>query len=227
MNKSCYFVPATWSLITAMAIGTAGCRRDVPEAANASGSKSSSSDKLTQTLYATDWSNQWNDLSKQAFQLEGQMVQDQLKPLLNSSSFSSPFEDLKKALEAGDHVKVEILARKLDELLGSQDALTTAFAVLKVHQQKGAEAARRFVDDYALREDLTVFQKEAVQQLREAQAAIANTDFRPYIALAIVFACASKFGPHEGAALGGLVVQALFPEMSHAESRPILPRSAK
>lgn len=227
MNKSCHFAPMTWSLIATMAMGTTGCRRNVPEAVNASGSSNSLSDQLTQTLNASEWSNQWNDLSKSALQWKDQMVPDQLRQLLSSSSFSVPFTDLQKALESGDYAAVETLARKLDSLLDSKGALATAFETLKVHQQKGAEAAQRFIDDYAVRENLTAFQKQAVQKLRDAQTAITSTDYRPYIALAIIFACASKLGPHEGAALGGILAQTLFPEMSHPGFQPVLPSFAK
>lgn len=227
MKKSSHFVPVTWSLIAAMAMGTAGCKRNVPEAAHAPGSTASLSDQLTQSLNATDWSNQWNDLSKRAMQLKDEMVPEQLRQLLNSSNFSSPIADLQKALEAGDYTQVDTLARKLDGLLGSQGSLATAFEALKIHQQKGAAAAQQFIDDYAVRENLTAYQKEAVQKLREAQTAITSTDYRPYIALAIIFACASKLGPHEGVALGGTIAQTLFPEMSNAGFQPVLPSFTK
>lgn len=227
MKKRSHFAPVSWSLIAAMAMGAAGCKRNVPEAAHTAGSTASLSDQLTQTLNATDWSNQWNDLSKRAMQLKDEMVPEQLRQLLSSSNFSSPIADLQKALEAGDYTQVDTLARKLDGLLDSQGALATAFEALKVHQQKGAAAAQRFIDDYALREDLTAFQKEAVQKLSEAQTALTSTDYRPYIALAILFACASKLGPHEGAALGGIIVQTLFPEISHTGFQPVLPSFTK
>lgn len=157
----------------------------------------------------TDWLKaQWNKRDEHAAKVSSAI--DSIKmPELGKGIAS-----LQKAIETQDLPKVEELAKAIDKTLSTQN-LDNAVGFIMLQRRQGGEAAAKAIEDYAKRPDLNSNERAAADSFKKGLAFVQRDDVKSYIALAILFTCQSKFGSHEGAAVGALAVSLIYPDFGN------------
>lgn len=159
------------------------------------------------------WKDQWSQASEAAKAAKSSL--DALKP----EELKKQASDLLKAIEDMKLPEIEKLGADLTKHL-SVEKLGDGLNFIILQRQQGGEAAAKAIEAYAARSDLNDYERAAAQNLKKGLETLQRDDVRGGIVWAVLFACECKFGSHEGALIGGLIVSILFPDFKAPASNP-------
>lgn len=157
------------------------------------------------------WKKQWSQASDSARKAKASLETIRVDEVKKQAA------EITKAIERQDFSKVEAIAGELGKHL-SVEKLGEGLRFITIQRQKGGEAAAKAIDEYAARQDLNEFEKAAAQNLKKSLMFAQREDVQGSVVWAILFACECKFGSHEGAMIGGLIVSILFPDLRPADA---------
>jgi hypothetical protein len=170
-------------------------------------------DWIAKSTDPTWWKEQWSQASEAAKAAKRSL--DALK----AEELKKQASDLLKAIEDMKLTEVESLAAELSKHL-TVEKLGDGLKFIILQRQQGGEAATKAIEAYAARTDLNDYERAAAQNLKKGLETLQRDDVRGGIVCAVIFACECKFGSHEGALIGGLIVSILFPDFHPPDTKP-------
>lgn len=157
----------------------------------------------------TDWlKTQWGKRDEHAAKMSSAI--DSIK----MPELGKEIASLQKAIEAQDFSHVQELAKAIDKTLSTAN-MDEAVGFIMLQRRQGEEAAVKAIEDYTKRPDLNAYERAAAESFKKGLMFAQRDDVKSLVALAILFTCQSKFGSHEGAAIGALAVGLLFPDFGN------------